>query len=173
MRIRNLTGHRITFVNGDMKTDVEAEGRASVENRHEFVESVLVHDFLVVPLYEVSEQEITNLPDAEEGVLIVVSGLVAAVASRMGRTDVVSPGRVDRENGGRVTGARSLLRIAYGEKGEDETVPSTDTRPNCVYCQQSARHRRSANGYPLHLRSWFYPSDNPQHAGGDAGVDAG
>ena len=56
--------------------------------------------------------EIVDLPEPEEGVIYVVSMLVAARAK--GRTDLVSPGRQLRNEAGQVIGCAGL----QGKEGE-------------------------------------------------------
>ena len=56
--------------------------------------------------------EVIDLPEPEEGVLYVVSMLVAARAE--GRTDLVSPGRQLRNDAGQVIGCAAL----QGKEGE-------------------------------------------------------
>ena len=56
--------------------------------------------------------EIVDLPEPEEGVIYVVSMLVAARA--VGRTDLVSPGRQLRNEAGQVIGCAGL----QGKEGE-------------------------------------------------------
>ena len=49
--------------------------------------------------------EITGLPPAQDGVIFIVSALVAETASR---GDVMSPGELVRDSGGMVIGAKGL-----------------------------------------------------------------
>jgi hypothetical protein len=55
--------------------------------------------------------EVTDLPAAEAGVLLVVSALVAGAAKR---SDVYSPGELIRDAGGNVIGARGLCAYTGG-----------------------------------------------------------
>ena len=56
--------------------------------------------------------EVVDLPEPQEGVLYIVSMLVAARAN--GRTDLVSPGRQIRNDAGQVIGCAGL----QGKEGE-------------------------------------------------------
>lgn len=109
MRVVNLTGHPLRLLGDNGKfaevRETELRTRAS---------SLLVVDEYVnvggieIPVLSVKERTLHNLPPAEDGVIYVVSGLVASLANR---PDVVSPARLVREaNKGRVRGARALLR---------------------------------------------------------------
>ena len=50
-----------------------------------------------IPVESVIYGEIEGLPDAQEGVYYIVSGLVAAAAAKVGRTDCLAPGALVRD----------------------------------------------------------------------------
>ena len=50
-----------------------------------------------IPIESVVYGEIEGLPDAQEGVYYIVSGLVAAAAAKIGRTDCLAPGALVRD----------------------------------------------------------------------------
>ena len=64
---------------------------------------------LVIPVLRIVEQEIVGLPPPEDEVVYIVSGIVASAAKR---ADVLSPGRMHRnEKTGRVETAKALVRL--------------------------------------------------------------
>ena len=50
-----------------------------------------------IPVESVIYGEIEGLPEYQEGVYYIVSGLVAAAAARVGRTDCLAPGALVRD----------------------------------------------------------------------------
>lgn len=60
-----------------------------------------------IPTVLTTVGEVTDLPDPEEGVVYVVSGMVASAAPR---GDVMSPGDLVRDENGRPVGCRGLRR---------------------------------------------------------------
>ena len=65
-----------------------------------------------IPVEAVTYGEIEGLPEAEEGVYYIVSGLVAAAAVKLGRNDCLAPGALvrDRNNPSTVLGCLFLQR---------------------------------------------------------------
>jgi hypothetical protein len=55
--------------------------------------------------------EVTDLPAAEDGIILVVSALVAGAVNR---PDVMSPGELIRNAGGVIIGARGLCAYSKG-----------------------------------------------------------
>lgn len=94
---------------------LRADGKARVDSDMRMTERVFVRDRTgiveqTVPILDVYQSEVTGLPEAEDGVLYVVSGIVASHV--VGRDDVVSPGRVERDPAtGRARAARALIRV--------------------------------------------------------------
>ena len=97
----NLTPHTINLNNGN---SFPASGNvARVAN--------VYGDFDENGIASVSFGEVTNLPEAQEGVVYIVSGLVAQAIS--GRNDVVSPatGHPDCvRDGGRIVSVPGFVR---------------------------------------------------------------
>ena len=60
-----------------------------------------------LPTVVTSFGEVTGLPDPQPGVILVVSGMVASAAHR---PDVMSPGDLVRDDGGKPIGCRGLRR---------------------------------------------------------------
>ena len=112
MRIVNLTGHPLVM--GAEKTNVRygSRGRVRLDTRYVEVETVNLQDEsgketgVSVPILELANGETTSLPNPVEGILYVVSGLVAG---RIKRPDVVAPARLHKTDG-RTEYARALLR---------------------------------------------------------------
>lgn len=113
VRLINLTSHPLDIGNGWDFARLESEGLARVESVMKMRERVLIddgrHGPLAIPVLEIEEGDVTGLPDPCDGILYVVSGIVAARV--VGRDDVVSPGRVDRDGDGKVTRAKALVRV--------------------------------------------------------------
>ena len=63
-----------------------------------------------VPLYVTEFGDVEGLPEPSEGTIYVVSGLVRSHPSVAAREDVYSPGRLLRDDAGRVIGAVGLTR---------------------------------------------------------------
>ena len=53
--------------------------------------------------------KIENLPEPQEGVLLITSALVAQAAWALGRHDVVHPACFERDDEGRIVGANCLI----------------------------------------------------------------
>lgn len=62
----------------------------------------------IIPVFATSFGEVENLPDPQEGVTYVASLVVAKKAVAEGRRDVVSPGRLIRDDEGQPCGCWSL-----------------------------------------------------------------
>jgi hypothetical protein len=60
-----------------------------------------------IPTCLTSLGHITDLPDPQPGVILIVSGMVAAAAPR---ADIMSPGDLVRDEAGRAIGCRGLRR---------------------------------------------------------------
>lgn len=63
-----------------------------------------------IPIISLTFGQVTGLPEQEEGVLLIVSKMVADAASD--RTDLVSPGRLVRDSKGLIIGCKALVRGA-------------------------------------------------------------
>jgi hypothetical protein len=65
-----------------------------------------------IPVESVTYGEIEGLPDYQEGVYYIVSGLVAAAAAKIGRTDCLAPGGLvrDKNNPGLILGCLFLQK---------------------------------------------------------------
>lgn len=109
-RVVNLTQHRITLfdITGEHHVHVDPSANTARVNSEMKTDEYIVVDGIQIPIISVSNRQILNLPEPEDGVLYVVSGLVASEAHR---PDVVSPSRIVRDPfNGNTRGARALLR---------------------------------------------------------------
>jgi hypothetical protein len=110
-KVVNLTRHTLTFVdpvNTEKWESVEPDSRGPARVNSELAETEQVRlGQIDLPILEVKSRYLAHLPDPEDGVLYVVSGLVASVAYR---PDVVAPARTWRDPSGEIQGARALLR---------------------------------------------------------------
>lgn len=111
-RIVNLTGRDLHVYDeqatGDpIRIPGSSKRRARVYSVQEQVDEVEIEG-LAVPIMAVKSREIGGVPDPKEGVLYIVSGLVASAASW--RSDLAAPARMWRSQGGTVEGFRALLK---------------------------------------------------------------
>jgi hypothetical protein len=113
-RLVNLTGHRVTAISWDDQTrHIPSSGYLRVESSSD-PGTVITVDGIRIPIIDIREKEVVG-PDVEDGVLYIVSGIVAAKAQR---TDFVVPSRVERNKNGTVVGARAFARIIIEKGGE-------------------------------------------------------
>ncbi len=106
-KVVNLTGHDVTLVQwNDERYTLASDGSLRVYSNMQATGYVRVEE-VEVPLLEIVEQRV-NLPDVVDGVLYVVSGIVAAKARRR---DFLVPSRVVRDSSGRAVGCRALARV--------------------------------------------------------------
>ena len=107
MELINLTPHPVTIhgVEGSvtLPKGVGALPRLAVTRRE--VGAVLVGG-VVLPISRVTLGEVTDLPDPREGVMLLVSAMVAEACPT--RADLVSPGELVRDMAGVITGANGL-----------------------------------------------------------------
>lgn len=109
MRIVNLTPHvlNVHVADGSVR-DIPPSGTvarvATIEIPADPIDGV--------PVVVTTFGELVGLPEPEPDVVFVVSGIVADAAAAAGRRDVVSPGPLVRDEGGRPIGCRGLARRA-------------------------------------------------------------
>ena len=104
MSIINLTPHTINIILPDGKVDIPASGTVARVSSH--VEEVGVIDG--IPVVRTVYGFVEDLPDPQDGVIYVVSGLVAGRCPD--RQDVYVPGQQVRDEEGRIVGCASLSR---------------------------------------------------------------
>ena len=103
----NLTPHPINLITpeGTTLTLLPQEEPARVGQTLEVISSI---KNLPLPVCREVLGEVTGLPEEQPGVTLIVSFLVRAAVPDRG--DVLSPGNFVRDEKGRVTGAKSLIR---------------------------------------------------------------
>lgn len=107
MKIVNLTPHAINFVDqeGNAVLSVEPSGNlARVSSRITTVDSIDG-----IPVTETVFGEVEGLPAEQDGVIYLVSAIVAARCPN--RTDVFIPSESVRDDKGRIIGCKSLGRV--------------------------------------------------------------
>ena len=123
MKIINCTPHTINFVNdaGEVIRSIEPSGilpRVSSSIN-------LVGDIDGIPDEETVYGEITDLPEKQDGVILIVS---AMVASRLpNRDDLRVPGRQVRNDRGQVIGCKSLSNPNKGFAEAEAKIQTWDT----------------------------------------------
>jgi hypothetical protein len=101
----NLTPHSVTIhaPNGAVVTLPPSEGIARVAT-----EATQVGTVDGFPVYREEYGEVTGLPEPQEGTHYIVSALVRAASPDRG--DLLSPGRLVRDDQGRVIGCEGFVR---------------------------------------------------------------
>lgn len=110
MTIVNLTPHILNLVNADGTTRVDVPPSGEVAR----VASTRtqVGEVNGLPMFTTTFGEVTGLPEPREGVIFVVSGMVAGRPSVCTREDVWSPGELIRGPDGQPVGCRGITRTA-------------------------------------------------------------
>lgn len=110
----NLTPHALTLVGENGTVTVPASGQvARLAVTRTACAPVTVDGVLTLTVTRPTLGDTVGLPEPQPGVVLVVSAMVAEAA---GRADVMSPGELLRDEGGKVIGARGLC--SYGEGGK-------------------------------------------------------
>ena len=108
MKLKNLTPHNVVIViNEATKIVIPSDGIARVTETKTVTPSIDV-DGVTVETFVSAFGEVENLPPQEEGVMVIVSALVASAAK--GRDDLLVPGELVRDDGGNIVGCKSLRR---------------------------------------------------------------
>ena len=108
MKLKNLTPHNVVIViNEATKIVIPSDGIARVTETKSIAPSIDV-DGVIVETFVSAFGEVENLPPQEEGVMVIVSALVASAAK--GRDDLLVPGELVRDDGGNIVGCKSLRR---------------------------------------------------------------
>lgn len=109
MRLVNLTPHPVTLLVGDRTLTIPPEPTPARCSETRTVVGAVEVDGLEVPVTVVGFGQVQGLPDPQEGVLYVVSRIVAEACRD--RADLVIPDNLVRDAEGRIIGARSLARV--------------------------------------------------------------
>lgn len=103
----NLTPHTISIHGADGAVLVLASaGLARVSETRAARPALTLPGGEVIPVTSPAFGEVTGLPDAREGVILVVSAMVRAALP--GRGDLASPGPLVRDAGGNPLGCQGL-----------------------------------------------------------------
>lgn len=107
----NLMPHEVVILPADGgEIRIPSTGLARCKAGRVVVDRVSV-DGVSIPVTEVVIGEVENLPEPQEGVVFIVSLLVAQKAARDGRTaDILVPDESVRDEAGRIIGCRALAR---------------------------------------------------------------
>ena len=107
MKLKNLTPHNVVIVINEAKIVIPSDGIARVTETKAVAPSIDV-DGVTVETFVSAFGEVENLPPQEEGVMLIVSALVASATK--GRDDLLVPGELVRDDGGNIVGCKSLRR---------------------------------------------------------------
>lgn len=104
MELINLTPHDINIIDGDNKITIKASGT---------IARCALTDMLVkmidgVPVYRQIFGDIEGLPGEKDGVIYIVSRIVADAAKSFGRTDVLCPASTIKDADGHIIGCKGL-----------------------------------------------------------------
>jgi|SRR5215469_9785657 len=107
----NMTGHplRLGTETNNLRFRSESKG-IKLDTHYRVDERVMVESedgIVTVPILSLTPGRAAPVPDPQENVIYVVSGLVA---SRVRRPDILSPARQFKDDNGRVRFASALLR---------------------------------------------------------------
>ena len=109
MKLINLTPHALTIHgNGGILT-LPPSGQVARLAVQRLALPAIAVDGITIPVCRPTLGAITGLPEFTEGVILVVSALVADAAKR---TDVMSPGELVRDEAGVIIGALGLCSYA-------------------------------------------------------------
>ena len=108
MKIVNLTPHALTLKGVDGVLVVPPSGEVVRVSQTDTALGVVQVDGVELPLVAKQFGAVVGLPDAQDGVLFVVSGMVRSALT--GRDDVWAPGPLLRDDAGNVVGANGLSR---------------------------------------------------------------
>ena len=107
MLLKNFTPHNVVVIVNESKIVIPSDGIARVTETKNVAPSIVV-DGVIIETFISSFGEVENLPPQEEGVMVIVSALVASAAK--GRDDLLVPGELVRDDGGNIVGCKSLRR---------------------------------------------------------------
>ena len=107
MKLKNFTPHNVVIVINDTKIVIPSDGIARVTETKTATPSIDV-DGVVIETFVSAFGEVENLPPQEDGVMVIVSAMVASAAKD--RNDLLVPGELVRDNDGNIIGCKSLRR---------------------------------------------------------------
>ena len=104
MKFLNLTPHNLTIVTGEETRVYPVDGPAP---RLE-VERVELGVLDGIPIVRSTMGNPFGLPETQDGIMLIVSALVAEHHSLASRIDLVYPGEAIRDETGKIVGAKGL-----------------------------------------------------------------
>ena len=107
MLLKNYTPHNVVVINEATKIVIPSDGIARVTETKTITPSIDV-DGVIIETFISSFGEVENLLPQEEGVMLIVSAMVASAAKN--RDDLLVPGELVRDAAGNIVGCRSLRR---------------------------------------------------------------
>ena len=107
MLLKNYTPHNVVVINEATKIVIPSDGIARVTETKTITPSIDV-DGVIIETFSSAFGEVENLPPQEEGVMLIVSAMVASAAKN--RDDLLVPGELVRDAAGNIVGCRSLRR---------------------------------------------------------------
>ena len=112
MRFINLTPHVINVqpAASDALVPIPPSGNIARVSKVSTLKGHLDTLFGSIELFSDEFGDVEGVPDPEEGVLLIVSGLVAAHPTISGRDDVIRPGDLIRDENGRPIGCKGFKR---------------------------------------------------------------
>ena len=108
MEILNLTPHPVNIINGEGVTTATFPVAGPAPRLVELVETLPAVNGITVNKVSYGK-EITDLPEPQEGVLLIVSRITAAAVT--GREDILFPHGEVRDENGRILGVQALGRF--------------------------------------------------------------
>lgn len=123
-RLVNLTPHPIVVLDADggVAVTVEPSGCTARLSTEQAGRWELVVDGATIEVSQIAERGPAELPEAEPGVYLVVSSVVAA--ARPGRPDLLVPDDLVRDVNGAVIGCRRFAQGIGLDHGNHEEVDS-------------------------------------------------
>ena len=113
-KIVNLTPHIVTLFNekNEVVAEVEPSGMVARAQQEDIPLDELSYNGAQIPCVRSEFGEVENLPEPQEGTILIVSSLAAqAVASSSPRQDVFVTSAPVRDEANRIIGCRRLARI--------------------------------------------------------------
>lgn len=104
-KLVNLTAHTLTEVSSGKV--IPASGIVA----RVFTRSNLVTKVAGIPVFQTELGELEGLPEPVEGTTYIVSALCLHTATSLGRTDVVSPGNLKRDENGNTIGCFGFRKL--------------------------------------------------------------
>ncbi len=118
MKFLNLTPHPVVLANGALRITFEKEQGTPVARVEQVIEErTIEHEVapgmkIALPINMVARTEVHNLPEPQDGVMLIVSSMVA---THVRRPDVIAPitdATCERDGNGRVVSVKGFQTFA-------------------------------------------------------------